>query len=69
MAHAPSAGRIVRPDDVDDVSTEYSAITRFHPRTAIATLRGWLRGELPPLDGASVAEPIPEVRLSDVLDE
>ena len=49
-------GRIVRPNDVHYVSTEYSAITRFHPRKPIATLRGWVRGELPPLDGASVAE-------------
>ena len=49
-------GRIVRPNDVHYVSTEYSAITRFHPRKPLATLRGWVRGELPPLDGGSVAD-------------
>jgi hypothetical protein len=39
------AGRIVRPQDVHFVSSEYSAITRFHPRKPTAALRAWVRGE------------------------
>ncbi len=49
-------GRIVRPNDVHYVSTEYSNITRFHPRKPRAALRAWVRGDAPPLEGGTVEE-------------
>ena len=43
--------RIVRPQDVHYVSTEYAAITKFHPRKPLAALRAWVRGEAPAYSG------------------
>ncbi len=37
--------RIVRPQDVHYVSTEYASVTKFHPRKPLAALRAWVRGE------------------------
>jgi len=45
-------GRIVRPQDVHYVSTEYASVTRFHPRKPIAALRAWVRGEAPAYEGS-----------------
>jgi hypothetical protein len=38
-------GRVVRPNDVHYVSSEFAAITRFHPRKPLAALRAWVHGE------------------------
>lgn len=48
--------RIVRPQDVHYVSTEYASITKFHPRKPLAALRAWVRGEAPAYPGDAVAD-------------
>jgi hypothetical protein len=53
-------GRIVRPNDVHYVSSEYSSITRFHPRKPLNALRAWVRGE---------AEALPDELAGKAIDE
>ena len=43
--------RIVRPQDVHYVSTEYASVTNFHPRKPLAALRAWVMGDAPAYGG------------------
>ena len=52
------AGRIVRPNDVHYVSSEYSSITQFHPRKPIDALRAWVLGQAPAM-AESAPMPVP----------
>lgn len=54
-------GRVVRPNDVHYVSSEFSAITRFHPRKPLAALRAWVHGEAPALPDELAAKPVDEL--------
>lgn len=55
------AGRIVRPNDVHYISTEYSAITKFHPRKPVNALRDWVLGTGAPLPPDLAAKPLDEL--------
>jgi hypothetical protein len=48
--------RIVRPQDVHYVSTEYASVTNFHPRKPLAALRSWVMGEAPAYSGDVTAD-------------
>ena len=55
------AGRIVRPNDVHYVSTEYSSYTKFHPRKPLQALRAWVRGEAGALAPELAEQPIDQL--------
>jgi len=54
-------GRIARPNDVHFVSSEYSSITKFHPRKPRQALRDWVRGgdALPAGESATALQRLP----------
>jgi hypothetical protein len=54
-------GLIVRPNDVHYMSSEYSAITKFHPRKPLAALRDWVHGRAPALPPDVASQAIDEI--------
>lgn len=58
-------GRIVRPQDVHYVSTEFASVTKFHPRKPLAALRSWVRGESEAYPG----DPIADLKLASDTDQ
>lgn len=58
-------GRIVRPQDVHYVSSEFSSITKFHPRKPLAALRAWVRGEAEAYSG----DPIADMKVASTTDQ